>query len=162
MIPEITIRPIELKDNVAVKQLVLHVLKEFGAEGEGFASADPELECMYETYKNDRSAYWVVELDGEIVGGAGIGPLKNEVEDFCELQKMYFLPQIRGFGIGRQLIKQCLKFAQSQEYKKCYLETLPDMKPAQKLYQQFGFQFLNERMGGTGHSKCPIFMLLEL
>mgnify|MGYP003488275357 CR=1 FL=1 len=35
-------------------------------------------------------------------------------------------------------------------YEKCYLETLPEMIVAQKLYQKLGFEYLCTPMGATG------------
>ncbi|MCZ8487602.1 hypothetical protein O9992_06795 [Vibrio lentus] len=34
--------------------------------------ADPTLEDMFSVYNNERSQYWVIELDGKVVGGGGL------------------------------------------------------------------------------------------
>ena len=62
-------------------------------------------------YNFKTSKYYVVISDGDIKGGAGISKLKGSNENICELQKMYFLEDIRGKGIGSKLIKMCLDFA---------------------------------------------------
>ena len=156
------IRLIRPEDNTRLKSLIPEILETFGAVGEGYACADPELNDMYEAYREDRSAYWVIEWEGEVWGGGGIAPLKNSDPLHCELQKMYFHPDLRGRGLGKKVIDLSLEFARDKGFEFCYLETLPNMQVAQKLYQSFGFKFISERMGGTGHSKCPTFMLLEL
>lgn len=157
-----TIRLIEPKDNVALSKLIPSVLTEFGAVGEGYACADPEVLDMFSAYQEGNTAYWVVEIGGKIVGGGGIGRLQEKEKNYCELQKMYFLPELRGKGVGKKLIVKALEFARTRGYSHCYLETLPNMKPAQALYKKFGFDYINNRMGNTGHSKCPVFMLLKL
>jgi putative acetyltransferase len=55
-----------------------------------------------------------------------------------------------------------LEKAKEFGFEKCYLETLPNMLAAQKLYQKVGFQYLEEPLGCTGHSSCPVWMIKEL
>jgi len=157
----INIRPIELKDNEAVKKVIKTVLGSFGANKPGFASQDPELEDMYNSYNRDGYAYWVVVIDGEVKGGGGIAPLKGEDLTWCELQKMYFLPELRGKGIGKELLKICLDFA-SMNYSYCYLETLDSMNSAKHLYLLNGFKYLEIPMGETGHTGCNTWMKKKL
>ena len=156
------IRWIQPEDNGSIKNLVVKVLLEHGAKGEGFASSDPELDCMFETYQNAGARYWVIEKNNEILGVGGIGPLKGESKEYCELQKMYFLKELRGNGLGKKLMTLCLEFAINYGYSYCYLETLPNMKTAQNMYKNYNFRDLENRMGITGHSSCPVFMLLDL
>ena len=80
----------------------------------------------------------------------------------CELQKMYFLPEARGLGFGTQLMQLCLENAKMFGFKSCYLETLPQMEDAQKLYVKAGFEYLDKPLGSTGHTSCPIWMLKKL
>lgn len=156
------IRPIQKEDNVAVARTIRGVLEEFKVPKVGTAYADPELDCMYETYLKSSSAYFVVEIAGEIMGCAGIAPLANGNPEICELQKMYFLEAVRGKGIGTQMMEICLNKAKEFGFEQCYLETMPDMIAAQKLYQKSGFVYLNEPMGCTGHSSCPVWMIKDL
>lgn len=153
------IRKIEQKDNAAVAQLIRHVLTEHNVPKVGTAYADASLDCMYETYNRPRSVYFVIEDNGEIIGGAGIAPLENGADDICELQKMYFLPQARGTGMGSKMMQQCLDAAVAFGFKKCYLETISSLKAAQVLYKKSGFDYLEEPMGNTGHNSCEVWML---
>lgn len=142
--------------------IVRNVLMEMGAPKVGTAYADPQLDFLYETYNISRAAYFVVENNGIIVGGAGLAQLENEDESICELQKMYFLPEARGLGIGTQLLEKCLQHAKDFGYEKCYLETMPYMESAQKLYKKLGFEYLCAPLGNTGHTSCPVWMIKEL
>jgi putative acetyltransferase len=103
-----------------------------------------------------------VEENGKIIGGAGVSQLENSKANICELQKMYFLKEARGKGVGYQMILKCLAKATDFGYEKCYLETLPVMLNAQKLYKKVGFEYLTEPLGGTGHTSCPVWMIKEL
>ena len=155
----IIIREIQQKDNQAIAQIVRDVLMEMGAPKVGTAYADPNLDLLFETYQNSKSIYFIVENNNKIIGGAGIAQLENESEDICELQKMYFLPEARGLGLGTQLMDKCLESATTFGFQKCYLETMPYMEAAQKLYQKVGFEYLNEPLGNTGHTSCPVWMI---
>ncbi len=103
-----------------------------------------------------------MENNGRIVGVAGIAPLANEADSICELQKMYFLPETRGIGIGTEMMEVCIQSARNFGFEKCYLETMPFMLNAQKLYKKTGFEYISGPMGSTGHVSCPVWMLKEL
>lgn len=156
------IRQIEQKDNQAVAKLIRTVFNELNIPKIGTAYEDPCLDFMFEEYSKSKSVYFVVENKGKIIGGAGVAPLKNEVETICELQKMYFLPEARGLGIGGLMMYNCLQSAKDFGFEKCYLETMPFMHDAQKLYKKVGFEYICSPMGSTGHVSCPIWMLKNL
>lgn len=156
------IRKIQATDNLAVGNLVQNVLMELGAPKIGTAYSDPFLFNLFEEYCTDYAVYFVLEKDNKIVGAGGIGPIENGSLEVCELQKMYFLPEVRGLGFGKQLIDRCLQEARNFGYKKCYLETMTYMTAAQKLYKSVGFQYLDAPLGNTGHSSCPVWMLCDL
>ncbi len=156
------IRNIERKDNVAVAEIVRNVFVELKAPKLGTAYADPNLDNIFETYQKPNSVYFVVEHSGRIIGGAGIDALKSGDESICELQKMYFLPEARGLGIGKKMITLCLQKAKKFGFKKCYLETFVCMKDAQELYKKTGFYYIDAPIGNTGHTSCPIWMMKDL
>lgn len=156
------IRPIETRDNTALASVIRSVLIELGVPKVGTAFADPELDAMDVAYQKERSIYFVVEDEGTICGGAGIAPLAGEAPHICELQKMYFLPQARGKGLGSQIMKSCLSFARKQNFSLCYLETLPQMKAAQSLYRKSGFSYIDAPMGSTGHTSCNVWLTKPL
>ncbi|MFO7744908.1 MAG: GNAT family N-acetyltransferase [Psychroflexus sp.] len=155
---EIKIRPIQNKDNADVAEMIRYVLVEQGAPKVGTAYEDKALDQLFETYQKERSEYFVLLEGDKILGSAGISPLENGDPEICELQKMYFDPKARGRGLGGQMMQKCLDFAKSQGYKQCYIETLPGMKAAQKLYLKSGFEYIPERIGDTGHYSCTVFM----
>ncbi|RKH35402.1 GNAT family N-acetyltransferase [Corallococcus praedator] len=162
MSTDLTLRPIEARDDAAVAAVIRAVMPEFGADGPGFAIHDPEVDAMSAAYTRPRHAYFVVEHEGRVVGGGGIAPLDGGAPDVCELRKMYFLPQARGHGVGERLLRHCLEFARGAGYRQCYLETLAGMAQAQKLYQRLGFETLCAPMGRTGHFGCDRWYALDL
>lgn len=154
------IREIRLEDNPAISQVIHVVSAEFGLTGDsGFAVADPEVDHMYQAYSGTGAAYWVVEKQGEVLGGGGIAPLKGGNGQTAELQKMYFLPECRGLGLGYRITQLAITFAEQHGFEECYLETTANLKAAIRLYQSLGFETLRKPMGCTGHSACEISML---
>lgn len=149
------LRAIRPEDDGAVAAVIRAVMPEFGACGEGFAIADPEVDGMHAAYTRPGHVYFVVEDEGgRVVGCGGIGPLEGGQPGVCELRKMYFLPEARGRGLGRALVERCLAEADELGYHTCYLETLTGMDAAQRLYEKLGFRRLGKPMGATGHFGC--------
>lgn len=156
------IRPIEPRDDDAVAAIIRRVMPEFGAGGEGFAIHDAEVDAMHPAYSRPRSAYFVLEIEDNVVGGGGVSPLEHGDPDMCELRKMYFLPEARGLGAGRAMIKRCLDTARELGFKRCYLETLTGMDAAQALYRKHGFVPLCAPLGSTGHHGCDRWFIRAL
>ncbi|TCZ78258.1 N-acetyltransferase [Paenibacillus albiflavus] len=154
------IREIEARDNKQIEEVIRTCLMEFGGDREGLAWADPFLGRLSEVYVAEGSKYWVVEHDGRIVGGCGIGPMQN-LEGICELQKMYCLPEARGTGTANKLMLIALEYA-GQNYSQCYLETLDNMTSANRFYKKHGFIELDQPLGDTGHYSCDVWYLKDL
>ncbi len=96
------LRRITAADNAAIAGVIRQVSAEYGLTADkGYTVADPNLDELYELYSQPGSAYWVVEQEGEVVGGGGVAPLACSEPDICELQKMYFMTSARGWGWRR-------------------------------------------------------------
>ena len=156
------IRPIAVADNPAVARIIRQVMTEFGAVGENYSISDPEVDAMFEAYPAPGAAFFVVERAGRILGCGGMGPLARGPAGVCELRKMYFLPELRGTGIGAQLLAIILRAARRAGYRSCYLETLERMHQARRLYRRNGFEEIAAPMGDTGHSGCNSWMVRDL
>jgi putative acetyltransferase len=156
------IRPIIESDNKPLATILREVLIEMNIPKIGSAYEDPEIDNMYNSYSLARSRYFIVEENDKILGGAGINQLRDGRPDICELQKMYFHKSLRGRGIGDKMIELCLNFAIKSNFKKCYIETMPNMINAQKLYLKKGFKYIDGPLGNTGHIACPVWMIKTL
>ena len=157
-----TIRPLQPADDPQVTALIQAVMPEFGASGPGFALHDPEVLRMSQHYHSERARYFVVEHDGQVVGGGGFAALDGGEPGVCELRKMYFLPEARGLGLGARLLTHVLAAASEAGFDRCYLETLETMSRARRLYESFGFRKLPAPLGATGHFGCDAWYALEL
>ena len=159
---EFTIRVVKPEDNEIVARVIREVMTEFACVGQGYSINDPEVENIYEAYHNDRSAFFVLTRQAVVVGCGGIGPLTGGDATVCELKKMYFLPEARGFGLGQKFIGICLEKAKALGYQQCYLETVRRMWQANLVYEKMGFKSLEKPLGDTGHTSTEVWMVREL
>ena len=156
-------RRLTLQDNPAIARVIRQVSAEYGLTADkGYTVADPNLDELYQVYSQPGHAYWVVEYEGEVVGGGGIAPLAGSESDICELQKMYFLSSARGQGLAKKLALMALEHAREQGFKQCYLETTAFLTEAIRLYEHLGFEHISEALGCTGHVDCEVRMLKPL
>jgi putative acetyltransferase len=157
-----TIRLIKKEDDATLAHIVKITLAEFGAAKPGTVAFDPTTDHLSELFSVPRSVYYVAEIDGQVVGGAGVYPTDGLPEDTCELVKMYLLPAARGKGLGRLLIDKSMAFAREAGYRRMYLETLPELKNAVQVYRSLGFHALDGPMGNSGHFGCPMWMIRDI
>ncbi len=157
------IRLIEPTDNIAIAKIIRDTLVEFGANHPGTVFFDPTTDHLFELFANQPgSRYWVVELDGILVGGAGIYPTAGLPDGTCELVKLYLLPQARGIGLGKRLMTQCHDEAKTLGFKQVYLETMPELTIAVPLYEKMGYKYLPGALGDSGHFGCALHMIKML
>ncbi|MEM1258025.1 MAG: GNAT family N-acetyltransferase [Bacteroidota bacterium] len=155
------IRKIIEADNKQVAHLVRSILEDMEVPKEGTAYGDTALDNMYLTYQRPKSVFYVIDFQGKIIGCGGIAPLEHNEGNLCELQKMYVSIGHRGKGLAQIIMQTCLDAATKFGFQGCYLETLPFMQVAQRLYQKNGFQYLQRPLGNTGHTACTVRMLKE-
>lgn len=76
--------------------------------------------------------------------------------------KFYLAAEVRGKGIGHELMQQSIKAARKLGYKQLYLESFPELAKAVSMYEKAGFVPLPHALGNSGHYACTIWMLKEL
>jgi GNAT superfamily N-acetyltransferase len=102
---------------------------------------------------------WVVELDGKIVGFAGVGPGRDTgLEESVELYFLYVSPEARGTGAGKQLLaaanadylwvwedfKHTRKFFTAQEFQPEIVRVTRGMGPKSRVGVLFGSSYQTE------------------
>jgi putative acetyltransferase len=159
---EITVRKIQPEDNVAMALVLRNSLKEFGLDIPGTAYFDESTDHLYESFQQEGSAYFIAIEDNTVIGGVGIYPSDGLPEGTVELVKMYLVPQARGKGLGKMLMKKCIALAEQMGYTKIYLESMPELKEAVSAYKKLGFKMLEGPVGCTGHFSCTVWMIYEI
>ena len=90
------LRPMEVRDNPAVAQLIRASLEEFGLDKPGTVYFDSHLDHLADYYQHqERAAYFVLEDEGHLVGCGGFAPVSDKI---AELQKLYVTKNSRGKG----------------------------------------------------------------
>ena len=134
--PDIVIREATNSDCKRVIGLVSSVLDEFQLPFEPDAK-DADLADIERMYIQAGGWFEVIEdKSGRLLGTYGLFPL-NDIT--CELRKMYFLPEIRGIGLGREVLERAVASARRLGFKTIVLETISVLDQAIRLYRRFGF-----------------------
>jgi putative acetyltransferase len=159
---EYLVRNIRKEDEPALASIVRRTLEEFGAVKPNTVYYDKTTDALFEYFNKEGAFYFIVEMDGQPVGGGGIYPTDELPAGTCELVKMYLLPRARGSGIGKMILSKCEQKARELGYNMIYLESMPELKPALKMYEQAGYQYIKGAMGNSGHGGCSIWMTKKL
>ena len=77
-------------------------------------------------------------------------------------KKYIFIPNKRGKGLGSQLMRKCLQQVKRFRFTDRYLDTITITMHAQKLYQKWGFKYIEHPLGNTNHYSCPVWMFKSL
>ncbi|MGW8284046.1 MAG: N-acetyltransferase family protein [Gemmatimonadota bacterium] len=149
----LTFRRVRPSDDEVLGAIIRNGMAEFGI-CDAETAADPEVESISSAYSVPRAAYFVVESEGRVLGGGGIGPIDGAPDDVCELRKMYLTPEARGLGAGRRILDLCLEAARAFDYHRCHLATLGRMERARRMYDRAGFRLLDHEVPGSGHLGC--------
>lgn len=160
---DIKLRLIAPSDNNSLAKLIRSTLEEFGANHPGTVYFDETTDHLYEVFQQEpRSAYFIAESDGDVVGGGGIFPSNGLPTDTCELVKMYLYPKARHIGLGKLIIQKCIETAKRLGFKRIYIESMPELKQALRTYEKFGWEYLKSPLGNTGHHGCDLWMIKKI
>tara|TARA_B100000963_G_C22524582_1_gene624664 strand:- start:193 stop:657 length:465 start_codon:yes stop_codon:yes gene_type:complete len=77
------------------------------------------------------------ESAGNIIGTVALMPIKNKL--VFELTKMAVKPEFRNKGVGKKLLKKCIEFSASKNYKSILIYSNKKLNNAIHLYKTFGF-----------------------
>lgn len=158
----LVIRPIQARDDAAIARIIRRSLETHGLDRPGTAYFDPELDHLSAYYSAaPRRAYFIAELDGEVVGGAGTSPMAGAT-DTAKLQKLYVAPAAQRHGIATALTRMVEDFARQAGFGTLYLETHHNLAAAIALYRALGYAESSEPLPESPHTTMDAFFKKEL
>lgn len=122
------------------RQAILYA-EEYGWDGTYEALAAEIVAQFIKNYDPKRERCWIAEKDGERVGAVFVAKASGEI---AKLRLLHVEPDARGFGIGKRLVDECVRFARQAGYQKMTLWTQSILHAARHLYKQAGFQVVRE------------------
>lgn len=156
------IRSIEEKDNKIMKNLIQKILKDHGLDIPGTAYFDKSLDNLSKHYSETKASnYYILDLNSEIIGGAGYGPYELD-EKITELQKIYIEPSYQGKGYASRIFEKIQDEAKKDGYKKMYIETTDKLSKANLVYLSWGFKPLDKPLKSGEHYAMNKFFIKEL
>ena len=149
-------RPATNADRKEIETLIFGILNEHGLEPSP-ESTDADLADL-EGFYSDGDGFFdvVVDNSGKIVGTVAIHRTEN---DLCELRKMYLAKEVRGIGLGRDLIDHAIERAREMGFNLMWLETAHSLKTARRLYESYGFRVFEPPHKSA---RCDFAMMKEL
>jgi GNAT superfamily N-acetyltransferase len=147
-VSSLVLRPFTPADQDAAQQLILAGL------GERWGWIDPTLNPDLNAIARDYAAgYFLVgELEGELVA---TGALIPEAATSLRVVRMSVRRDLRGQGIGKQVLAALLDYARQQGCTEVVLETTSTWTDAVAFYARAGFQKIDTRDGET-HMLLPL------
>lgn len=102
-----------------------------------FQDFDAELAGLPGSYARPLGSMIVAWRGERAVACVAVRPL--DAPHLAELKRLYVRPEARGENLGERLSNAAIAFARGAGYSAIRLDTLPEMGPAQTLYERLGF-----------------------
>lgn len=154
----VTIRAYENADHVAIVALFTRINRELAPPDmrERFeeyiaTSISGELSQLRDIFSEaKRNAFWVVAIDGQIVGMFGI---ESRSEDSTELRRMYLDRAYRGRGIAQRMLQCAEARARQLGFSKLILSTAEVQEAAIAFYRKSGYHLVRTELADTMSTK---------
>lgn len=103
-----------------------------------FQDFETELATLPGKYGRPKGRLFLVRSGDDYKGCIG---LREIAEGVCEMKRLYIKPELRGFGIGKDLVDLVITEAKQIGYKSMRLDTIKEKMPnAVDIYEKFGFK----------------------
>lgn len=97
-----------------------------------------------DSYKPEKERCWIAEKDDAFIGCIMLVEDKENPE-VAKLRLLLVEEAARGMGVASKLIKECIDFASSAQYKTITLWTQSILEGARRLYKQAGFRLVDSQ-----------------
>jgi ribosomal protein S18 acetylase RimI-like enzyme len=121
------------------RETVRELLREYQADigiDLCFQGFQKELEDLPGKYAPPEGILLCVQAVGRVVGCVALRPLGHGA---AEMKRLFIKPAYRGRGIAGELVSELVRRARGSGYARIFLDTVPGMERAQRLYMSLGF-----------------------
>ena len=136
------------KDRNSLTELIRENMKEFDLKEKALLATYQRLNDLSLHYSEDGNQIYFIREHRfkKPIACIGLGSFRGLPlsEKIGEIRDLVVQKNFRNRGLGRKLLKHCIKKAKDTGYKRLYLETSKYMTSAQKLFTQSGFEAVEE------------------
>ncbi|AFY82934.1 GNAT family N-acetyltransferase [Oscillatoria acuminata] len=125
-------------DRTDAAAVIQSVLAEYGLNWDPL-EADRDVLEVETAYHNTGGEFWIIAQADKIVGTAGYYPVPRG-NNAVEIRKMYLLPEVRGQGLGKFILKQLEDAIAKRHFSEIWIETASVLTEAVQLYERNGYQ----------------------
>ena len=118
---------------------------------------DDALHDLNKKYAPPSGRLYLALVDGKAAGCVG---LTRSNDEYCEIKRLYLRLEYRGLHLSRKLVDQVIRDAREIGYRFMRLDTFPFMESAIRLYESYGFTYVEKYNDNPAES--AIFMQLAL
>jgi ribosomal protein S18 acetylase RimI-like enzyme len=114
--------------------------KEFGYDERFEALVAGIVAGFIHSFDAKRERCWIAERKGKRLGAVF---LVKKSGDEAQLRLLIVEPAARGLGLGKRLVRECVRFARRCGYRKVVLWTQSELAAARGIYEKAGFRLVS-------------------
>jgi ribosomal protein S18 acetylase RimI-like enzyme len=115
--------------------------KEFGYDERFEALVAGIVAGFIHSFDAKRERCWIAERNGKRLGAVF---LVKKSGDEAQLRLLIVEPAARGLGLGKRLVRECVRFARRCGYRKVVLWTQSELAAARGIYEKAGFRLVSK------------------
>ncbi len=141
-VPALHLREFKKGDEPFIEDVIKTVYEEYGFtyEPDGY-----NLDCreVQKHYLDQGGAFWVGEVEGQIVATVGFFKIS---EKRCDLMRLYLYPQYRGNGFGEILFRKAVTGAAQMGFEEMEIWSDKKLTHAHAMYSRLGAIPIGDRI----------------